>query len=131
MALLAVTPGLAAEQCVKTEVAKYADTARCILWVDGKLVTRNDACKIVISSLKNIDDSTTGDGFSGDYGLEEFTLSGVPAVMVDNLKLCGGNCYKAPTVARRVPRWPFTFGPEAPSGGPHTRTACAATTTSS
>ena len=44
--------------------------------------------------LKNIDDSTTGDGFSGDYGLEEFTLSGVPAVMVDNLKLCGGNCYK-------------------------------------
>ena len=49
MALLTATPGLAAEQCVKTEVAKYADTAPCILWVDGKLVIRNDACKIVIS----------------------------------------------------------------------------------
>ena len=44
--------------------------------------------------LKNVDDGTTGDNFSGDYGLEQFTLSGMPAVMVNNLKLCGGECYK-------------------------------------
>lgn len=44
--------------------------------------------------LKNVDDGTTGDNFSGDYGLEQFTLSVVPAVMLSNLKLRGGECYK-------------------------------------
>jgi hypothetical protein len=32
--------------------------------------------------------------FSGDSGLQTFTLAGRLAVMVDDLKLCGGNCYK-------------------------------------
>ena len=48
-ALLIATPAIAAEECLKTEVEKYADTAQCLLWVDGKLVTGNDSCKVVIS----------------------------------------------------------------------------------
>jgi len=52
--------------------------------------------------LKNVHDGTTGDYFSGDDGLVPFTLSGVPAVMVDNLKLCGGNCYRGANCDNRA-----------------------------
>jgi hypothetical protein len=48
-ALLTATPAIAAEECQKTEAVKHADTAQCLLWVDGKLVTGNDSCKVVIS----------------------------------------------------------------------------------
>jgi hypothetical protein len=48
------------------------------------------ACR---ETLAGYDDDTTKIT-SGDNGLVQFTLSGALAVMVDNLKLCGGNCYK-------------------------------------
>jgi hypothetical protein len=47
--------------------------------------------------LKNMDDDRTTVP-SGDDGLVQFTLSGAPAVMVDNFRLCGG-CYKGANCA--------------------------------
>ena len=47
--------------------------------------------------LKTIDDDRIkilSEITSGDDGLVQFTLSGAPAVMVDNGRLCGGLCIK-------------------------------------
>jgi hypothetical protein len=46
--------------------------------------------------LKDHDDSMTVIP-SGNDGLEQFTLSGALAIMVSDLKLCGGGCYKGIT----------------------------------
>jgi len=38
-------------------------------------------------------------GTSGDEGLIQFTVSGVPAVFIDRLRLCGGQCLKGTNCA--------------------------------
>jgi hypothetical protein len=39
---------------------------------------------------------------SGDEGLTDFTLSGAQAVMVSNLELCGGGCFKGANCSNRA-----------------------------
>ena len=50
-ALITATPAFAAEECLKLKSGafKYADTATCLLLVDGKLVSSYAKCEISIS----------------------------------------------------------------------------------